>query len=124
MIKVTGVAEVKKNMQVVENKLDDQIKKSLLKAGSFLLGECIPVTPKDTGELRKSGKTYLSKKNKEYTEKVVFGNAKAHYALKVHEMPAETTNWSEPGTSSKYLERPFRENKDKIISIIKEGIKI
>lgn len=39
----------------------------------------------------------------------------APYASNVHKMDQNKTHWSRPGSRAKYLEEPYRQNKDKVI---------
>lgn len=83
----------------------------------------ILATPLDKGDLRKSLTTeHATLENKEFVW-VSKGNI-APYNLKVHELPNDTTNWSEPGTGNKYLERPVNNHAEKLFTkAIREGLK-
>jgi hypothetical protein len=78
--------------------------------GLELLKEAIPLTPMDTGNLRNTGFVGFATNRDGIEVKVGFGGTAASYALRVHELPKES-NFSEPGTGPKYLERPFDQRK-------------
>ena len=65
-----------------------------------------PITPKDTGALRKSGRVIAPRKNsiRNIVARVRWGGAKAPYAAYVHEMPS-TFNYTTPGTGPQYAAR-------------------
>ena len=89
-----------------------------------LLRKAVEVCPKDTGDLRKSGTVQVDKKGIETIGQVGFGGDQtSDYAVIVHEMP-NTTNWSEPGTGSKYLENPLKENSQNYLNKIADAVKV
>lgn len=114
-----------KNMNNAKINLHNNIIiKECNKAGEQLLTDkIIPVTPLDKGDLRKSLTTeHATIENKEFVW--VSKGTEAPYNLKVHEMPNDSTNWSEPGTGNKYLERPVNNNAKKLFTkAIREGLK-
>jgi hypothetical protein len=69
-----------------------------------------PITPKDTGALRKSGRVISPPKHAGHNivARVRWGGAKAPYAAWVHEMP-ETFNYTTPGTGPQYAMRAARQ---------------
>ena len=102
---------------VTEKKAEIQIKKCC----EDLLSKAVDITPIDTGELRKSGTTDYDDAKK--TGRVTFGGGAVEYAVAVHEMPNET-NWSEPGTGNKYLEKPLKANSAKYLQSIAKAVEI
>ena len=54
---------------------------------------------------------------------VTFGGGAVEYAVAVHEMPNET-NWTEPGTGNKYLEKPLKANSAKYLQSIAKAVEI
>ena len=88
-----------------------------------MLSKAVDRTPIDTGELRKSGTVSVDKKGMMTTGKVSFGGGAVEYAVAVHEMPNET-NWTEPGTGNKYLEKPLKANSAKYLQSIAKAVEI
>ena len=97
------------------NKIEGDISRGLKAAMIFIIGEAIPMTPKEHGVLRGSAFTSVAK-NK---ARVGFT---AKYAPFVHEMP-DTNNFTTPHTGPKFLERAIFENTRTIINIIKRRAK-
>lgn len=89
-----------------------------IRSAEHLLSVAIPVTPLESGELRQSGFAEHD------VDTSIVGFA-AEHAIYVHEMP-DTNTYTIPGTSGKFLERPFSEWKPvyrrNIIAAAKEGI--
>jgi len=80
---------------------------ALFDEATRIINKSIPVTPFDTGDLRRSAFVSRPKFEGNAVEvELGYGGFASKYALAVHEMP-KSTNWSEPGTGPKYLERPF-----------------
>ena len=85
------------------------------------LTDCLDVTPisplgSDTsGDLRRSATARVENAGSKTRGVVAYS---ARYALAVHEMPS-TNNFSEAGTSSKFIEDTLRRNRDKYMSYIK-----
>jgi hypothetical protein len=72
-----------------------------------IINKSVRITPFDTGDLRRSAFVTKPKLVGNSAEvELGYGGLASKYALAVHEMP-KSTNWSEPGTGPKYLERPF-----------------
>jgi len=73
-----------------------------------VINKSIPITPFDTGDLRRSAFVSMPTASGANAIEVElgYGGLASQYALAVHEMP-KGTNWQEPGTGSKYLEKPF-----------------
>lgn len=89
-------------------------------AGEDLLAASLPLTPKQEGTLRQSGSVDYGMGAAGPYARVGYGT---RYAWAVHEMPNEETNWTTPGTGSKYLETPFAENKDAYAAAIMAATK-
>ena len=95
--------------------------KLLRQEAEAILAEARPITPSDTGALRKSGRVDVRAKG--YT--VGFYQ---HYAAAVHEMgfgPAtkgQTFNWSAPNTGAKYLEKPYKKRKQTMVKRMLTGL--
>ena len=89
-----------------------------------LLSKSVELCPIDKGDLRKSGTVAVENKGLETVAQVGFGgDHTSKYALAVHEMP-NTTNWTEPGTGSKFLEKPFKENSENYLKKIADVVKV
>ena len=83
------------------------VENALLKAGHELKNKAIPLTPFDTGALRRSLNVGFPKvQGGTITVEVGADGRSAPYALAVHERTG-AINYKEPGTGAKYLERPF-----------------
>ncbi len=97
------------NLASFAKALDDMVASALFQAGQELKNKAVPLTPMDTGALRRSLYATLPKqKGKQIVVEVGADGRSAPYALAVHEKTG-SVNWSEPGTGAKYLERPFNE---------------
>jgi hypothetical protein len=99
----------------------------LIKAAIFIRREMDhtpPLIPVDTGAMRLSWfvlpiSTFSTDKA---TVGIVMGFT-ANYALYVHEMLGEV-NWSRKNSGPKFFEHAIKRNKDKIVKIISENVKI
>ncbi len=121
----------KKTEQVVRNleALGDSMRKAaasaLFQIGTNTINEAIPITPlrpRRGGSLRRSAFVDLPKPKGSGVEvKVGFDGRSAPYALWVHEMP-DSTNWSEPGTGNKFLEKPFNRVAGRLPSVMAAAI--
>lgn len=122
-----------KNMDNVKINLHNRIiLDSGNKAGEQLkTDKIIPVTPIGPGDgkgyaggdLRKSITTKHMEPGDLYFEWISKGT-EAPYNKRVHELPNDSTNWSEPGTGNKYLERPVNNHAEKLFTkAIREGLK-
>lgn len=94
------------------------IEKAVAEVGEDLLSKSLPLTPKDDNDLRLSAGTRPVKQPKGPAVRVGYG---MDYALAVHEMSDDETDWTTPGTGAKYLEGPFAENKKRYASHIKNA---
>ena len=107
-------------MSNINKKLDIEVARGLNKFGEHLKGKVIDATPMDTGELRRS--IYMKEATEgNLTVEVGSSGAIAPYNVYVHEIPK--LNYTTAGTGSKFLERPFYEEKDKIKDFIKAEVK-
>ena len=80
---------------------------ALFDEATRIINKSIPVTPLDTGDLRRSAFVSRPKFEGNTVEvELGYGGFASQYALIVHEMP-ESNNFQEPGTGPKYLEKPF-----------------
>lgn len=107
-------------MSNIKKKLDIAVARGLNKFGEHLKGKVIDATPMDTGELRRS--IYMKEATEgNLTVEVGSSGAIAPYNVYVHEIPK--LNYTTAGTGSKFLERPFYEEKSKIKTFIKTEVK-
>ena len=113
--------DVLRNLNTVSKQIEKKAEKQIKKCCEDLLSKAIDITPMDTGELRKSGTTDYDTATK--TGKVSFGGGAVDYAVAVHEMPNET-NWSEPGTGNKFLEKPLKANSEKYLQSIAKAVEV
>lgn len=110
-----------RNLNNLIKQMEKKAEKQIKKCCEDLLSKAVDITPMNTGELRKSGTTDYDTATK--TGKVSFGGGAVDYAVAVHEMPNET-NWSEPGTGNKFLEKPLKANSDKYLQSIAKAVEI
>lgn len=107
-------------MSNIKKKLDIAVARGLNKFGEHLKGKVIDATPMDTGELRRS--IYMKEATEgNLTVEIGSSGAIAPHNVYVHEIPK--LNYTTAGTGSKFLERPFYEEKDKIKDFIKAEVK-
>ena len=109
------------NLNNLIKQMEKKAEKQIKKCCEDLLSKAVDITPLDTGELRKSGTTDYDTATK--TGKVSFGGGAVDYAVAVHEMPNET-NWSEPGTGNKFLEKPLKANSEKYLQSIAKAVEL
>jgi len=93
-------------------KIEGDISRGLKATMIFIIGEAIPITPKEHGVLRGSAFTSVE------DDKARVGFT-AKYAPFVHEMP-DTNQFTTPDTGSKFLQRAVFENTRTLINIIKK----
>ena len=109
------------NLNNLIKQMEKKAEKQIKKCCEDLLSKAVDITPLDTGELRKSGTTDYDTATK--TGKISFGGGAVDYAVAVHEMPNET-NWSEPGTGNKFLEKPLKANSEKYLQSIAKAVEV
>lgn len=110
---VTGVEETIKRMYTVMGETAKGMERGLIKAGLFLQRESQKVVPVDTGALKNSA--FTRKTGSGFRTNVTVGYT-VEYAIYVHEdMDAR----HKPGKIAKYLEVPARDNREKIMAIIR-----
>ena len=118
---VMALNDVLRNLNKVTKDTEKKAEIQIKKCCEDLLSKAVDITPIDTGELRKSGTTDYDSAKK--TGRVTFGVGAVEYAVAVHEMPNET-NWTEPGTGNKYLEKPLKANSEKYLQSIAKAVEI
>jgi hypothetical protein len=110
---VEGLADIQKAFNRKISKVESYTPNALMDVGNDLQGKAQQLAPVDTGDLRGSAYTKLGKNSVE----VGFNTP---YALRQH----EELNYRHPrGGQAKYLEEPFKENKNKYIDHIKNSTK-
>lgn len=82
--------------------------------------EVLSITPLDTGALRESN--YVVRKASVNGIEIEVG-FKTNYAPVVHEWPADT-NWTTPGTTNKYLQKPFYGKARTLPTYIRSQVKV
>lgn len=87
----------------------------LIQAGAFLQRESMKIVPIKTGDLRESADTQWEGSGFDTVVTVGYGT---DYALYVHE---NLEARHKPGKEAKFLEKPLREKRDRMIEIIAEG---
>lgn len=87
-------------------------------SGETILKNTLPVTPKDTGELRRSGRAEVKEsKRGNVVAEVSFGNNTVDYAYYVHENlpnPPATKNYTTQGTGPYFLINGVNKSKQKL----------
>jgi len=101
-----AVRGIEKKLKAVTAELERQSEKALREVAEEIRDEALPLTPKDTGALRRSA-FVDSQTTTNGAEAVVGfnkqGSGDADYAVFVHEMPA-TNTFTTPGTGPKFLQ--------------------
>ena len=118
MAKLLGSNDVIKQLSKEIRKISRRSEAGLLRAGEFIKNDSQKRTPVDTGNLRADH--YVTKGRKGFSPIVEIGVLSANYAVPVH----ERIELNHPTGEAKFLENAVVENKSKIISIIKESVKI
>lgn len=108
-----------RRMDRVVDKMKDASEKAVYEVSADILQKSNELTPKDKGWLRKSGKVTMSKNIKGPVGTVSYGDSRVDYAERLHEIRYK--NYSEPGTSWKYLERPLKANGKKYMDYLKKA---
>jgi hypothetical protein len=98
----TGVKELQTRLQTAAERAMAPLAAALYAEGLDIMAKTLPVTPKDKGYLRASGR--VQKPRIEGMAIVVQLGFGASYSIFVHEAPPEL-NWTAPGTGPKFLER-------------------
>ena len=112
-----AINDVFRNLNKIEKEIDNNIQKAIYECSADLLKESNKICPFNNGDLRRSGQVTM-KTNEGI---VSYGGGTVDYALKVHEIKAK--NYTEAGTSWKYLERPLKEKHKQYNNIIKNSVK-
>lgn len=120
-VTVEGRKQLAAKLKKANRDVESRVHRAVAEVGEALLAEAMPGVPLEHGELRQSG--YVEHSPGEAV--VGFG---ASYAVYVHEMPpAPETNWTPPGTNSKYLTAPFLLNRERykahIVKAAKEALR-
>ncbi len=102
--------QVIKNLKALGKGMTKAAANALKEVGENTISAALPITPlrdRRGGSLRRSAYVgFPTPKGSGVEVEVGFDGRSAPYALWVHEMP-DSTNWSEPGTGNKFLEKPF-----------------
>lgn len=106
-----------KNLSAFGVQVREMAASAIFAAGHELKNRAMPLTPKDTGALRRSLNVSVPEpRGGTITVTVGADGRSAPYALAVHEMTGAT--FQEPGTGAKYLERPFNQMQGEIVQQI------
>jgi hypothetical protein len=112
-INISGIDSTIRNLSAVTNKLNRELKKSLLEVGLDLKGKSVPLAPLDTGDLR--GSCTVTQQG----HKVEVG-FNTPYAERQH----EDMSYNHPqGGQAKYLEQPLNENEDAYVREIIDAVR-
>ena len=112
VVEIHGVDEIKAAMKKADKKLFWSTRRGLLTAGLFIQRESQKIVPVEFGNLKNSAGTRVLGHGW-YSAVIVYYTAS--YAVYVHE---RTELAHKKGKSAKFLEKPIRENRLKILAII------
>lgn len=118
--RVTGLAEVTRNLNKEIKKINGDVRKGMQKVGLKIKTAAREITPRDTSVLMQSAFYSTGQVNGDWVVRIGYT---ASYAAAVHEMPA-SNNWTMQGTSSKFLFNAVMNNRDNILRWIKEAAKV
>lgn len=93
------------------------VERGIKRAARFLLRESLKIVPVDTGALKNSGRATFTGSGTETVGTVSYNTA---YAVYVHE---DLNARHAPGKTAKYLERPARELRGKLMQIVAEEVR-
>ena len=113
---VHGVKKIKAAIQAAKVAGSSGIEKGLKMAGLFLQRESMKIVPIDLGVLRNSAQTRAEGRGADTQVFVSYGT---DYAVFVHE---DLQARHKPGKSAKFLEKPFRQHRNKLREIIEKAI--
>jgi hypothetical protein len=111
-VNVIGADEIKRNLKIAGVKLGLSVRQGLIRAGLFLQRKSQEIVPIDTSTLKNSAGTRADGYNWDTVVSVFYT---ATYAVYVHE---RTKLKHKEGKSAKYLEKPARQHKAKILRLI------
>ena len=114
--KTIGVEDNLRAFNAYRREIGRGVERAVRKANEYLLKETLPVTPKDKGILRDSGKVNINGRGVNTTGFVSFS---APYAVYVHE---DLSKYHAPGTYAKFLERTARAKKLQMREIMRSEI--
>lgn len=116
MLKLEGTEEMIRRLKKEGKILAQDFAKNVKKAGLYLQRESQKIVPVDLGNLKGSAFTrWVAGKGWSIT--VVVGYT-ANYAIYVHE---DLNARHKPGKVAKYLERPLREKRMRLLEIMEKG---
>ena len=113
-----AINDVLRNFDKEISQIKDASEKAIYECGADLQRESLEQTPFKTGKLRLSSELKMEKTGQSIFAQVSFNTP---YAAKMHEVKA--ANYSEPGTSWKYLENPLKKNATRYINYIRKKVK-
>ena len=115
-VRVTGGRRVKRNTAKAVDRIQRNLAVEMRKAGHYIVGQAIPMTPKDEGNLRNS--FHVDVEGSRRTPVLIVRN-NAEYATPVHENL--TANFTVGGP--KFLERAVNMNISKIVNFLRNAIR-
>lgn len=114
---VQGVKEIARAIKRHEKAAVKGLRKGLYRGGLFLQRESQLIVPVDTSALKNSANTRLTGQGLSSAAVVSYST---EYAVYVHE---DLEARHKPGKAAKFLEKPLREKRGRIMEIVEEGIK-
>ena len=132
-IEIHGINVILKNLDKEIENVINRSTQGLIKCQNLLQNKAMPLTPLDTGNLRRSYYKPTPERMADNTVVAIVEN-QAEYAVHVHEMPDPNlrrsnkgqlvplpVNWTTQGTGNKFLERPLWANVDTFLRLIAKG---
>lgn len=116
-VKVIGANEIRSRLKKAGVKIGNNVGAGLIKGGLKLQNLSMKIVPVDTNTLRPTARTTPIGSGVDIDVIVSYAT---DYAVFVHE---RSDLKHKPGKSSKYLERPMRENGNEIFDAIVKGAK-
>lgn len=138
---LTGIDTVMKNLNRADSRIAAAIEEGLKEAGQRLLDESKTLVPVDTGRLRDSAWTgNVGGQGVDADVVVSYGNDKVDYAVWVHEdldkahgeafnighaqeIEQGVTHPRRPQETAKFLERPMRTERKRLLQIVADRVR-
>lgn len=113
---IQGHSEIKLNCKLIPEVMGRGYNAGLQKAMDYLLAKSQELVPVDTGDLKRSGKAYVTGTGQNSRGWVAY---LMYYSVYVHE---DLTKYHDHPTQAKFLEQPAREHRKYMMEIIRREI--
>jgi hypothetical protein len=117
-VEIRGMDKLVKDLDKADAATEAAVKTAMYSVAHEMMEKSIKITPKDDNHLRDSWYITRPVRIVNFVE-LGYGMEYANY---VHEMP-DTTNWTEPGTGNKYLEKIVIQYRSKLVRVIRRKAK-